>query len=393
MAITAFSGPILSFGESPDAGASANRDLGTSLFWGGVGLLDQRVIGGYYPGVDVGNDAFGWLGSTYIQTVNYNPAAQAANNIAASQTPPVGAGSLTLVSSTAAGITVGCRVVNRSTGRTVTGLLGIDLPTASSATSTISGTTFTAVGAVTATTTFTIGSVLSGTGVTAGTKIIGFGTGRGGTGTYIVDTPQTVSSTTITGTAGTYGVPVIPQGPYGSINLYNPLCMCGRNVRITTAATDNTVYTVNGYDVYGYPMSEAITANGATTVSGKKAFKYITSVTAPAAGTRGATITVGTGDVFGFPLYSAGFQGITTSASTFNNQDVAIFYGTPPVAITATTGYLGGDATTATTTTGDTRGTYAVQSASDGTRRLIIHQTPSALFVNSMTGLFGVAQA
>lgn len=392
MSITAFTGPVLSFGGAPGS-ESSNPDLGTSLFWGGVGLLDQRAIGGYYPGVDTGNDASGWLGVNYIQTVNYNPSAQAANNIAASQTPPVGAGSLTLVAATGAGVTIGCRVLNRNTGQTVTGLLGLDLPTASSATSTISGTTFTAVGAVTATTAFTIGSVLSGTGVTAGTKIIGFGTGRGGVGTYIVDTPQTVTSTTITGTAGTYGVPVIPQGPYGSINLYNPFCMLGRNVRITTAATDNTVYTVNGYDVYGYPISESITANGATTVSGKKAFKYISSVTAPAAGTRGATITVGTGDVFGFPLYSAGFQGITTSSATFNNQDVFIFYGTPPVAITATTGYLGGDATSATATTGDTRGTYAVQSASDGTRRLIVYQSPSPLYVNSMTGLFGVTQA
>lgn len=392
MSITAFTGPVLSFGETPGS-TSSNPDLGTSLFWAGIGLLDQRVIGGYSPGSDKANEALGWLGTNYIQTVNYNPSAQAANNIAASQTPPVGAGSLTLVAATGAGVTVGCRVVNRLTGQTVTGLRGLDLPTASSATSTISGNVFTAVGAVTATTAFTIGSVLSGTGVVAGTKIIGFGTGRGGTGTYFVDTPQTVTSTTITGTAGTYGVPVIPQGPNGTIGLYNPFCMLGRNVRITTAATDNTVYTVNGFDVYGYPISENITANGATTVSGKKAFKYITSVTAPATGTRGATITVGTGDVFGFPLYSAGFQGITTSSATFNNQDVAIFYGTPPVAITATTGYLGGDATTATATTGDTRGTYAVQTASDGTRRLIVYQSPSPLFVNSMTGLFGVTQA
>lgn len=44
-----------------------------------------------------------------------------------------------------------------------------------------------------------IGMVLSGTGVTAGTRITGYGTGTGGTGTYIVDTSQTVSSTTITG--------------------------------------------------------------------------------------------------------------------------------------------------------------------------------------------------
>ena len=52
--------------------------------------------------------------------------------------------------------------------------------------------------------TISVGMTLSGTGVTAGTKIIGLGTGTGGTGTYILDTIQTVSSTTITGTGGFY---------------------------------------------------------------------------------------------------------------------------------------------------------------------------------------------
>ena len=392
MAITAFTGPLISFGSDPGTPGTA-FDGGTSLFYAGIGLLDQRAPEGYYPGQELGLDAVGWLGTNSIQTVNFNPSTQAANNIAASQTPPVGAGSLTLVSSTAAGITVGCSVVNRNTGNTVTGALGIDLPTASSATSTISGNVFTAVGAVTATTAFTIGSVLSGTGVTANTTIIGFGTGTGGAGTYYVDIPQTVSSTTITGRAGVNGVPVIPQGTTTTVGLYNPLCMLGRNVRITTAATDNTVYTVNGYDVYGFPMSESITANGATTVSGKKAFKYITSVTAPAAGTRGATITVGTGDVFGFPLFSAGFQAIATTAGTANNQDVSIFWGTPPAAITATTGYLAGDMTTASATTGDVRGTYAVQDASNGTKRLIVYQSPTPALISSLMGTFGVSQA
>jgi hypothetical protein len=41
----------------------------------------------------------------------------------------------------------------------------------------------------------TIGSVLSGAGVAAGTTVTGFGTGTGGTGSYVVNTWQTVSST------------------------------------------------------------------------------------------------------------------------------------------------------------------------------------------------------
>lgn len=42
-----------------------------------------------------------------------------------------------------------------------------------------------------------VGSVIEGTGITAGTTIIAFGTGSGGVGTYVVDTSQNASSTTI----------------------------------------------------------------------------------------------------------------------------------------------------------------------------------------------------
>ena len=62
-------------------------------------------------------------------------------------------------------------------------------------TAAISGTTMT-VSAVTSGTVL-VGGVISGTGVTAGTRITAYGTGTGGTGTYTVDTSQTVSSTTI----------------------------------------------------------------------------------------------------------------------------------------------------------------------------------------------------
>lgn len=67
---------------------------------------------------------------------------------------------------------------------------------AATVTASISGTTMT-VSAV-ASGTVLVGAVISGTGVTAGTRITDYGTGTGGTGTYTVDTSQTVSSTTIT---------------------------------------------------------------------------------------------------------------------------------------------------------------------------------------------------
>lgn len=68
-------------------------------------------------------------------------------------------------------------------------------------TASISGTTMT-VSAVTSGTVL-VGAVISGTGVTAGTRITGYGTGTGGTGTYTVDTSQTVGSTTISSSSPT----------------------------------------------------------------------------------------------------------------------------------------------------------------------------------------------
>lgn len=86
-----------------------------------------------------------------------------------------------------------------------------------SVTGSIAGTTLiiTAVGSGTV----TVGSIITGTGITAGTRVVATGTGAGGTGTYEVNIPQTVSSTTIavynttvtafgsgTGGVGTYTV-------------------------------------------------------------------------------------------------------------------------------------------------------------------------------------------
>jgi len=73
--------------------------------------------------------------------------------------------------------------------------------------------TVTAVGSGT----LAVGQTLSGSGVTSGTKITALGTGRGGTGTYIVDTSQTASSTTITAAAATVAAYAINAANTGTI--------------------------------------------------------------------------------------------------------------------------------------------------------------------------------
>lgn len=384
-------GPFVVFGittslPTPDY----NPDIGTSLFWAGAGTLDQRpnTYWCYAPG---NNSYQGWLGVDRIFSLNYVPSALATNNLAASQTPTT-AVTLALVTASAAGATISASVVNALTGASVGGLLLIDGLTAA-ATGSITGSVFFAASGASGT--FTVGSVLSGTGVTTNTTIIGMSghagtTGAGGVGTYIVTPAQSVTSqVVVSGVAGINGVPLIPGNiqvvspmpgsPLGisGSKTYNPQCMVGRNVRITTASGDTAVYTVRGYDIYGFPMTEAITAAGATTVSGKKAFKYVASVTP--VGTVGATAAIGTGDVYGFPLFSLTFQ------------DVSILWSA--TVVTSNTGYLAGDLTNpATTTTGDTRGTYAIQTASNNAARLSIWQGPQPQAITSISGLFGTTQ-
>jgi hypothetical protein len=227
--------------------------------------------------------------------------------------------------------------------------------------------------------TLTPGTVVySAAGAIAPTTIVGYGTGRGDVGTYLLDSSQTFASGALIGAPGLNGVPKIPSNvSQQGTSLYNPLAMSSRALSITTAAGDSAVYTVRGYDVYGQPVSEAFQAAGATTVPGKKGIKWLASVTP--VGTVGATVTVGTTDVFAFPLFTGTFQ------------DVSITWGA--ALVTASTGYLPGVATVATTTTGDVRGTYAVQSASDGSKRLTVRQSPSPLFLGDTAGLYGVTQA
>lgn len=144
---------------------------------------------------------------------------------------------------------------------------------------------------------------------------------------------------------------------------------------VSTGAGDTTqVATVTGTDVYGLPLSEAITFNGTTTVNGKKAFLTVTRVAISAA--LAGNASVGSTDIFGLPIRANSRNYVQTA---WNGAFV-------------TTGtFTAADATTATTTTGDVRGTYLVPDASNGTKRLTLW-----VFVaddDTQTGLYGVTQA
>jgi hypothetical protein len=147
-----------------------------------------------------------------------------------------------------------------------------------------------------------------------------------------------------------------------------------RNVIIDAAGAATAVLTVTGTDVYGIPMSEAITLNGTTAVAGKKAFKTITQIAASAAAT---DFFVGTGDVFGLPIRADSRNYVQTAWG-----GAFVTTGTFVAAVTTSP---------ATTTTGDVRGTFAPADAADASKRLTLW-----VFVaddDTQTGLYGVTQA
>jgi hypothetical protein len=378
MSISAFSGPVISFGQNTVGTITDyNPDLGPSLFWGGTGRIDPRFPFNYEPGQASGSFTAGFPTSD-CQTISYAPYALGAAAIAAAANVVSGT-AMTLVStnSTSTGVSVSASCINFNTGAAVTGLLLLD--GFASFTGVIANSVLT-VSALTGT--ITVGMTISGTGVNAGATIANQLTGPpGGAGTYTVAGDDTASSTTITGQmTGGYAALAQPFGQTPSIYLWNPQAMVSRAVSIlgSTSSTGGN-FLVSGYDIYGVPMSEVIAGPaGATTTNGKKAFKYIASVVPQF--TDAHNYSVGTTDIYGFPLRADFFS------------DVAINYNA--TGITASTGFVAAVTTSpATTTTGDVRGTYALQSAADASKRLAIRQFVLPANMGTTAGLFGVTQA
>ena len=158
-----------------------------------------------------------------------------------------------------------------------------------------------------------------------------------------------------------------------------------RNITATVTHSSSVVamtITVTGYDQYGVPMSEAlsIAATGTSqTAAGLKAFKYVYSVAfTVAADATTNTANVGWGDVLGLPYKLPAVSDLFTNGTYFNE----VLETTAPTVVK-------GDVTTATTTTGDVRGTVDLDSAMDGSAVSVWYRTDPT----SNTTLFGVTQA
>lgn len=394
MAITAFSGPVVTFG----AGGESNPQAGPSLFYAGSGIIDPRSVWGYLPGEMTLSPTIGWHGTSNITTLCAVPYQKATSAIVASANPT--SATLTLVSANSAttGVYITKDFVRGDTGAADTnggaGLVALESYTSTTASCAGGVLTITANSAMPISPGMVINSVsttVSG-GTALGTVVLSqltAGTaGMGVAGTYQLSAPLTFNSGTVTFcTRSPIDCSVPFQAPsFTGLRLWNPNLMVGRAVAVTAAsgATYATA-TISGYDVYGFPMSEAITISAASQVIGKKAFKYIKSVVL-SGGTADTThaYSVDTADIFGLPLRSDTYGDVLVNYAAALN----LVTGIP-----AATSYLPSDRTTATTTTGDVRGTIGAFTAATGTSKLIVRQSPQPTNVMSSVGLFGVAQA
>lgn len=366
MAGTAFSGPQISWGQMANVQGipDYNEVAGPDLAYQGTGLLDVR-----YP-INKDNIFPGTLEAFFNapQIVSIDGIPQTLSNTAIVNAQAVaGAGAVTMTATSTKAVCAGTPVVPNGASAAVS-TLALDL-----------GHSIVNINA-TATVTITAGDAqyfpvgswiyLGGTGGAAGTFTrVTANAGLSTTTTMTVSpAPGNTNATCPVATtnlthpfiqdANARPTSVFPWAPFGAGGFFDPRQSIARSLRYISSNAGDTTQTVTtrGYDVFLNPMAETVTLNGTTPVLGKKAFKYILSVTASAAMT--GNLSVGTTDTFGMNVRVDRWEYL-----------IAFMNG---ALVTTSTGWTVSDQAVATATTGDVRGTYTVQSASDGTKRLMV---------------------
>lgn len=117
----------------------------------------------------------------------------------------------------------------------------------------------------------------------------------------------------------------------------------GRNITCVASNTNARTLTITGYDYLGQKMVETMTINGTTTVQGLKAFAWVESAVF-SSDTDTTTVNVGWGNKLGLPYAGQAMM------IEMKNGALAANAGTFVAALA--------DATAATATNADPRGTY-----------------------------------
>lgn len=146
-----------------------------------------------------------------------------------------------------------------------------------------------------------------------------------------------------------------------------------RNVTITCAGADAArTFTVTGTDIHGSPVVENIAGANAGTTQGKKAFKRVISIEADAA--TAGNISAGFGDVLGLPFRLNRKADILAEFAADTNE-------------LASSVIVVGDATAATATTGDVRGTVNPNATLNGSTPIIVWMRVDGSTDNTLGGV------
>ena len=427
MADTNFRGPVTSMGSlEGQAGSTATIEPldGPSIVYQGGAVPDPRFFpfakDGFAPG-----RVKAYYATDRFVCVDAIPSATATATVAASQAPSTTAGvALTLTTAvlgTAAGVAVwapGIPIIptNTTVVQTVSAIdFGFATGTTAANSSTVVLTDNTLVtlnqwiviagaGSGSATNVALIAQVMSrlanGTGITispvAATTVNNVPIGQGNL--YNPDLPPATQF----GPSAASASATEPYRLAGLGVLFDPAQGVARNLTVTAASigSGTTALLVSGYDIYGVPMTEVITADGTTTVNGAKAFKYVSTIATQIAATTvtPAAVEVGLGNLLGFALRNDRWE---YTEVRFNGGLQS-----------GNTGWTAAITATASNTTGDVRGTQnfstgffggagatsAAGAGFNGVKRAVVALTVQQLRMvgsspNNTTGLFGVTQA
>jgi hypothetical protein len=225
------------------------------------------------------------------------------------------------------------------------------------------------------------------TKVNLGTPLLAVAAGIVNGATGATEAPN---ESTITFTAATQGdSPLDPSVALGSATIQTVdgarTCMVLDVPRNVTAAINTAIgtitVTVTGYDQYRSKMVETLTiAIGGTAIVGKKAFKYIWSISLTSTANDSAkAINVGFGAILGLPYRIAAKSDLLSVwlADAADAPNPA----TPAVATSP-----------ATAVTGDVRGTIVTTGALDGVKTLVAYLHVSDNDAATRNGLLGVRQ-
>lgn len=188
----------------------------------------------------------------------------------------------------------------------------------------------------------------------------------------------------------------------GTIAVWNPAAGTGRCISITTSSSgDLGTFSVSGRDMYGYKMTETLAlSQGATnssgvTITGQKAFKYISAVTNTTTPTS-TGVSIGFSDHYGMPLYTP-YTGLNAQVAIIASNVGST--GTSIVVPLSTASFIVGlqSSITTTSTTPDVRGIFESTTASNGVVRLQMVVTPTAVAAAGITStnvapFFGATQ-